>query len=108
MKPAHTEHTNRTYKLRGGTDENDLPTYQHFTQSGHLITSSVWVPTDAQRKAIADGENIRLNIFGNRIAPCAIDTTDEQITRMVPDGSDRGQEGREGEVRRVQAHDHAA
>jgi hypothetical protein len=39
----------------------------------------VWEPTPEEREAIANGENIRLIIWGKTILPVAIDTTDEAL-----------------------------
>jgi hypothetical protein len=43
------------------------------------VICSVWVPSPEEREAIANGENIRLMVWGYGIPPFAMDTTDEKI-----------------------------
>ena len=46
--------------------------------ASHVI-ASVWEPTQEERAAIANGENIRLLVWGDGIPPFAMDTTDEPL-----------------------------
>jgi hypothetical protein len=78
MKPRRTVFTDRVFTLPGGTEDNDLWTYNVATNSGPAI-ASVWVPTDAERAAIAAGENIRLIVFGTGMPPVVLDLTDESL-----------------------------
>jgi hypothetical protein len=45
------------------------------------VIASVWEPSDEERKAIAEGENVRLLVWAIRGTqqPVAIDTTDELL-----------------------------
>lgn len=83
MRPRRTIHTDRVFVLPGGTDDSDLWTYLVVTDNGPAI-ASVWVPTDAERAAIAAGENVRLIVFGTGMPPVALDLTDEPLGR-APD-----------------------
>lgn len=77
MRARRTEHTNRVLKLPGGTEDNDLWFYE-VEQDGQRIICSVWVPTEEERNRIANGENIRLLVWGGH-PPVALDITDEKI-----------------------------
>lgn len=79
MKPVKTEHTTTTIKLRGGTDENDLPAYAQPDGHGGRVICSVWKPTDDEREAIAKGENLRLAVWASGMPPVAIELTDERV-----------------------------
>lgn len=83
MRARRTIHTNRVYSLSGGTEDNDLWAYLVATDNGPAI-ASVWVPTDAERAAIAAGENVRLIVFSSQMPPVALDLTDEPIGK-APD-----------------------
>lgn len=51
MRPVHTEDCNFTYKLAGGTEENDLPCLR-----GAGFVTSFWEPTDDEiTKIVLDG-----------------------------------------------------
>lgn len=65
LRPRRTHDSNFTFRLPGGTEDNDLwvkiedrgvPGYQRFV--------STWELTDEQRQAIADGANIDLIVWG--------------------------------------------
>jgi len=86
VRARRTEHSTKVYRLPGGTEDNDLWVYEHADDQGNHITSSVWVPSDEERAAIAAGENIRLNIWGRMIPPVMIDTTPERIGKKPEDG----------------------
>lgn len=79
MKARRTEHCTRVFSLPGGNEDNDLWVYDLPDERKRNVIASVWVPTDEERKAIADGENIRLLIWGTGVPPLAMDTTDEKI-----------------------------
>lgn len=79
MKPRRTIHSEKVYRLPGGNEDNDLWTYEVEDTDSHPVTCSVWVPDDAERERIANGENIRLMIWGRGIPPVALDLTDEAL-----------------------------
>jgi hypothetical protein len=79
MKARRTIHTNKVYRLPGGTEDNDLWTYElSGPEYESKIICSVWVPTDEERQKIANGENIRLAVWGCQ-PPVALDVVDEQL-----------------------------
>jgi hypothetical protein len=63
MRPVKTNESNFTY-LGPTTEIADLP-----CRNEGMNTFSVWEPTDAERKMIADGAHIRLGIHGARPIP---------------------------------------
>jgi hypothetical protein len=79
VRPRRTENSTTVYRLPGGNEDNDLWTYHTEDDQGQIVTCSVWEPTPEEREAIANGENIRLIIWGKTILPVAIDTTDEAL-----------------------------
>ena len=79
MRARRTHFTTRVFRLPGGTEDNDLWVYDILDEDGHHIIASVWEPTKEQREAICNGENIRLLVWGDGMAPVAIDTTDEPL-----------------------------
>lgn len=85
MKPRRTHHSDKVFRLPGGTEDNDLwaTVYPADANSGPAL-GSVWVPTDEERQAIADGENIELIVWGTGHPPVAMRTTDVEIGR-APD-----------------------
>jgi hypothetical protein len=79
MKARRTHHTNHVFRLPGGTEDNDLWTYVLIDETGNPILCSVWEPTPDERKRIAEGENIRLCIWGSSQPPVLLDLTDEPL-----------------------------
>jgi hypothetical protein len=79
MKARRTHFTTKVYHLPGGTEDNDLWTYEVPDTTGHTVIASVWEPTPEERRRIVEGENIRLLIWGTRIPPVALDLTDEPL-----------------------------
>lgn len=80
MKPRRTIESNCVYSLEGGTEDNDLWAEQATDQYGNLVVCSVWVPTEAERRMIAEGHNIELRIFGGQ-PPVAMVVTDVPLGR---------------------------
>lgn len=80
MKPINTINTNITFKLPGGTEENDLPAYRIKDTEGDEVLCSVWEPTPEERERIANGENLRLIMWAQRPLPVSIDVTDEIVS----------------------------
>lgn len=69
MKPRRTHFSNMVFRLPGGTEDNDLWTYQGADTSGHVVTCSTWVPTDDERRAIADGANVEVILWSDEQPP---------------------------------------
>jgi hypothetical protein len=67
------------FRLPGGTEDNDLWVYDLHDCFENSIIASVWEPSKEEREAIANGENIRLLVWGKGIPPFAMDTTDEPL-----------------------------
>lgn len=63
MIPRRTHHSNAVYELEGGNEDNSLWVYQ--SPVGNWV-SSVWEPTTAERRAIAEGQNIELTVYGGQ------------------------------------------
>lgn len=75
MKPIHFPESNKTFtKPESMTDEEcqSLPVYQ-----GDGFINSVWMPSEADKEAIAAGRPIILSITGYGMPPVSIFTTDE-------------------------------
>lgn len=79
MRARRTHNSTRVFRLPGGTEDNDLWVYDVQDNDGDNVICSVWVPTDEEREAIANGENVRLMVWGYGIPPFAMDTTDEPL-----------------------------
>jgi hypothetical protein len=79
VRARRTHNSTRVFKLPGGNEDNDLWVYDLEDNHGHNIIASVWEPTKKERAAIAEGENIRLLVWGSGIPPFAMDTTDEPL-----------------------------
>ena len=45
-----------------------------------MIIASVWVPSHAEREAIANGHNVRLLVWGRSTPPVHMEVTDERLT----------------------------
>ena len=79
VKGRRTHFTTRVFRLPGGTEDNDLWVYDMADGQNNHVIVSVWEPSQKEREAIANGENIRLLIWGDGIPPIALDTTDEPL-----------------------------
>jgi hypothetical protein len=83
MKPRRTHLTTHPLTLPGGNEDNDLWVYVEEDENSYPVICSVWVPTDEEREKIANGENVRLMVWGTRHPPVAMRTTDEPLGRKV-------------------------
>lgn len=65
MKPIRTAETNHNFGAPLGHEEEigNLPC-KNETEHGANVVYSVWEPTAQERKAIADGYNLRIGVFG--------------------------------------------
>lgn len=79
MKGRRTHNSTRVFRLPGGNEDNDLWVYDIVDNVGNHVIASVWEPSKKERERIANGENIRLLVWGDGIPPFAIDTTDEPL-----------------------------
>lgn len=86
MNTRRTHNSNFTFRLEGGTEDNDL--WVHRDEENGLITST-WVPTDEERVAIANGENIELIVWGQGHPPVALRTTTVALGK-APDNDEGG------------------
>lgn len=84
MNPERTVNSNVTFKLPGGTSENDLPGYRIKDSFGNIVCCSVWVPSEEEREQIAKGDNIRVVIWGQTVPPMDVQITDEELGEPSP------------------------
>lgn len=82
MRPRRFRGANRVYRLEGGNEDNDL-----WVQQADGVIVSVWEPTDAERKAIADGANIELTVWGDGHPPCSVNATDVTLGKPPAQGA---------------------
>lgn len=75
MKPRRTHLSNVVFELPGGNEDNSLWLYREQSAQGTILRSC-WVPTDAERKEIAEGANIELLVWGGGHPPVAMMTCD--------------------------------
>jgi hypothetical protein len=78
VKPIATPLTDLTFKLDGGTEENDLPVTTYDKDLGGPCFGSTWAPSYEERLAIADGANIELIVWGDGHPPVAIRMADHR------------------------------
>ena len=78
MRPIRTPDTDLVFKLRGGTEENDLPAERVETPEGPGAAAvvTVWDLDSEERAAVAAGAMIRLTIFDGLIPPVALGVED--------------------------------
>lgn len=78
MKARRTHRTDIVFKLPGGTEDNDLWVERMEIEDEVLgvtvALGSTWVPSDEERRAIADGANIELLVVGTVLPPLAMHT----------------------------------
>jgi hypothetical protein len=79
VKPRRTPSSNRVFRLPGGTEDNDLWVTVTQDADGDVVIGSTWELDDDERKAIADGANIRLLVWGQGHPPVAVFTTTDQL-----------------------------
>lgn len=86
MRPRRTPDSNKVFALEGGTEDNDLwvevrrDAAEGSPVEGMPIICSTWELTDAERAAVAAGENIELRIWGMQ-PPVQLVTTDTPLGR---------------------------
>jgi hypothetical protein len=72
MKPRRTVVSTRVFRLEGGNEDNDLWVTDYGPDEGGPCLGSTWVPTDAERAAIADGANLEMVVWGTGHPPVAL------------------------------------
>lgn len=84
LMPRRFHSANKVWALEGGNEDNDLWAMNHEVDDAVVgqvpAVTSVFVPTDEQRAAIAAGENIALTVLGGQ-PPVMVRLTDEPIGR---------------------------
>lgn len=78
MKPIQTFHTDKRYVVKGDTTgASTLYVEERIDDNNDSkVFSSVWEPSEEERRAIADGANIELHCWGAQI-PVAIGVNDD-------------------------------
>jgi hypothetical protein len=81
MKPRRTHASTRVFRLPGGTEDSDLWAEEARDAAGAPVVASVWEFTDAERRAVADGANVELVVWGTGTPPVAMHTTRVELGR---------------------------
>lgn len=84
MKARRTVLCTNVFSLQGGTEDNDLWAEVRTVGPGPDQIISTWVPTDEERKAIAEGENIQLVIHGGAQPPVSLLVSDVPLGKAEP------------------------
>lgn len=86
LRPRRFHSANKVWRLAGGTEDNDLWALNHEVDDEVLgqvpAVTSVFVPDDQQRQAIAEGANVALTVIGAQ-PPVMVRLTDEAIGKPV-------------------------
>lgn len=72
MKPIKNERTTKTFKLPGGSSENDLPVEPWDAEAGTRVHTSFWVPSEGELIQLEDGATISLSVWGLVHPPVAL------------------------------------
>lgn len=78
MKPVRTEDSNVVYVGPADSDIGDLYAQRIGDRPGHV--RSVWTFTPGERRAIARGANVALDVLAEPIPPVRLEVTEEQGT----------------------------
>ena len=80
MRAVKTKNSNHNFgPPHGRADDVDNLPCEITERDGDQVVRSVWVPSDEERKAIAEGMNIELDVWWiGAFAPVSINVTDEQ------------------------------
>lgn len=85
MKPRRTHESTQCLDLAEGNEDNSLwVRVESYEDCGHVCVSSVWEPTEEERAAIADGQNIKLTVWGTTHPPVNVGVTDVGIGKPPP------------------------
>lgn len=80
MRPRRTPQSNSVFRLPGGTEDNDL-WVEKGQIDGEAVIRSLWVPTEEERRAIAEGANLELVTWGAGTPPVSLATTGKRPGR---------------------------
>lgn len=89
MKAFKTENSNHTFGPPPGKEDEilSLPCEVMEDEEGREVIRSVWVPTDEERKAISEGQNVLMDMWWiGAFPPVAIGVTDEQVIENTESG----------------------
>ena len=81
MKPRRTVESTNVLTLPGGNEDSDLWFAHCEAEDGSHVFRSVWELTEEDRKAIAGGANIFLEVWGGGHPPVTLGVTDIQLGR---------------------------
>jgi hypothetical protein len=87
MRPRRTPETTVVFRLRGGTEDNDLWT-SRGTTDGMPWIESVWELDDDERAAIAAGGTVELRVYMDVTPPVSLaigPSLEERRTKPKPD-----------------------
>lgn len=76
MKPVRTSKTTATYRLVGGTEENDLPV-EIGEEDGKPVLVSTWYLSEEERRRISIGKRVVLTVWGIHTPPVALSVEEE-------------------------------
>jgi hypothetical protein len=84
MKPRRTPNSNKVFRLPGGNEDSDL-----WVEQGPVLGStalkSTWELDDEERKAIAQGANIELVVWGFGTPPVSLAVTFTELGKGTTD-----------------------
>jgi hypothetical protein len=78
INPRRFKSATNVWRLEGGNEDNDLWALNEIDGALGPTVTSVFVPTDEQRRQIADGVNIALTVLGGQ-PPVILRLTDEPL-----------------------------
>lgn len=78
MLPRRTHYSNKVFTLVGGTEDNDLWVENTTSDHGPCLKST-WEPTPEERRAIGDGANVYLVVWGSGHPPVAMGVSDDPL-----------------------------
>jgi hypothetical protein len=86
MRPRRTVRSNFTYVLENGTEDNDLWAERGEDEDGFATIATTWVPTEGERRAIANGANIEVTIWSRSHPAMAVGVSDTPLGRPPSTG----------------------
>lgn len=82
LRPSRTVTSTRVFHLPGGTEDNDLWVTEYEPGEGGPGRGAVYVPTDEQRRAIAEGANLELIVIGELQPPLVLRLTTVRLGKV--------------------------
>lgn len=87
MKSRRTHLSTNVIGLPGGNEDNDLWVFfDEHSKDGSPMIRSTWVPTDEERRRIAEGENVELIVWGLGHPPVAMEVVNYPLGAPPADG----------------------